>query len=217
MQAAATGVEADVAVRPIHPVVVRLTHWINAFAMSCMILSGWRIYDASPIFHFTFPHWMTLGGWLGGAIAWHFAAMWLFFLNGLCYLSYGILSGHFRRQFLPITPAGVWRDLKAALTFRLAHRLGHYNAVQRLLYVVVILLGATALLSGLAIWKPVQLWALAEFFGGYDFARVVHFLAMAGIVAFIAVHLLLVMLVPKTLPAMIIAGRRGAAPGEVRP
>jgi thiosulfate reductase cytochrome b subunit len=192
--------------RAIHPLAVRITHWINAFAMVCMIMSGWRIYDASPLFGFTFPHWMTLGGWLGGAIAWHFAAMWLLFVNGSVYTLYGLLSGHFRQSFLPLSPTAIWNDMKAALTFRLPHEVGHYNAVQRLLYTVVILLGIAAILSGLAIWKPVQLDWLTGLLGGYDTARLVHFLAMSGIVGFVIVHLALVALVPKTLPPMIVGG-----------
>jgi thiosulfate reductase cytochrome b subunit len=199
------------AARSVHPLPVRITHWINAFALICMILSGWRIYDASPLFDSVeFAHWMTLGGWLGGAIAWHFAAMWLLAVNGLVYLVYGVVSGHFRRDFLPLSPRAVWTDFVAALRFRLAHRLGSYNAVQRLLYAVVILLITTSVVSGLAIWKPVQFQELAALMGGYEGARVVHFLAMAGIVGFIAVHLALVMLVPKTLLPMII----GRAPGH---
>lgn len=210
--------------RTIHPLAVRISHWINAFALICMILSGWRIYDASPLFEdFEFADWMTLGGWLGGALAWHFAAMWLLALNGLAYLVYGFASGHFRRSFLPLTPHAVWRDFVAALRLRLAHRLGVYNAVQRLLYVVVILLITASVLSGLAIWKPVQFQELAAVMGGYPGARLVHFLAMAGIVGFIVVHLALVALVPSTLWPMISGrGPRAAhtphdAVGESRP
>ena len=187
----------------IHPLVVRVTHWLNAFAMVCMIMSGWKIYDASPLFPFTFPAWATLGGWLGGAIAWHLAAMWLLVANGLLYVAYGLIGGHFRRSFLPISPRSVWRDLRAALAFRLDHRLGHYNAVQRLLYVAVLLAGLLAVSSGLALWKPVQLNLLSNLFGGYEVTRRVHFIAMAGIVGFIVVHLALVLLVPRTLPPMI--------------
>ncbi len=187
----------------IHPLLVRLTHWVNAFAMVCMIMSGWQIYDASPLFPFAFPHWATLGGWLGGAIAWHLAAMWLLVGNGLVYGLYGLASGHFRRHFLPLSAGAVWSDLKAALTFRLPHRLGHYNAVQRLLYVLVLLAGLLAVSSGLALWKPVQLRPLSWLFGGYEVTRRVHFVAMAGIVGFVVVHLALVLLVPKTLPPMI--------------
>ena len=190
--------------RPIiHPLFVRITHWINAFAMLCMITSGWKIYNASPIFPFMFAKWLTLGGWLGGALAWHFAALWLLVVNGLVYVLYGILSGHFRHDFLPLGPRAIWRDFVAALTFRLEHRLGRYNAVQRLLYIVVLLFGVGVVVSGLAIWKPVQFQLLTGLLGGYDTARVIHFFMMAGIVGFVAVHLALVFLVPSTLPPMI--------------
>jgi thiosulfate reductase cytochrome b subunit len=195
------------------PLPVRLTHWVNAFAMTCMIMSGWQIYNASPIFSFTFPSWSTLGGWLAGAIAIHFAAMWLLVANGLFYLAYGLLSGYFRRTLLPLTPAQVASDLIAALKFRLRHQPGIYNAVQKLLYIVVLLLGVSAVLSGLAIWKPVQFAPLTALLGGNDTARVVHFLAMAGIVGFITVHLALVALVPKSLLSMITG--HGAAPDLV--
>lgn len=197
------------------PLPVRLTHWVNAFAMTCMIMSGWQIYNASPIFSFTFPRWSTLGGWLAGGIAIHFAAMWLLVANGLFYLAYGLLSGYFRRTLLPLTPGQVARDFIAALTFSLRHEPGIYNAVQKLLYIVVFLLGAGAVLSGLAIWKPVQFAPLTSLLGGYDTARVVHFLAMAGIVGFITIHLALVALVPKSLLSMITG--HGAAPGPVHP
>lgn len=189
--------------KSIHPLFVRVTHWINAFAIVCMIASGWRIYNASPIFDFTFPNSLTLGGWLGGALAWHFAAMWLFAINGLAYLIYGIASGHLRKAFLPLSPHAIWQDAYAALTFRLAHSLGRYNAVQKLLYTGVVLLGILVVLSGLAIWKPVQFQILTALLGGYDFARVVHFAAMTGIVLFVIVHLTLVALVPSTLLPMI--------------
>jgi thiosulfate reductase cytochrome b subunit len=195
---------SDAGRRVLHPAFVRVTHWINAFAMICMIMSGWQIYNASPIFAFTFPRWATLGGWLAGALAWHFAVLWLLVGNGLAYVVYGFASGHFRRDFLPLTPASVWRDLKAALSFRLAHQPGVYNAVQRLLYIGVILLGVGVVLSGLAIWKPVQLQFLTGLLGGYDNARIVHFVMMAGIAGFVLVHLALVAIVPKTLPTMII-------------
>jgi thiosulfate reductase cytochrome b subunit len=203
---------ASIAGRPrrrVHPLVVRVTHWVNAVAMLCMILSGWKIYDASPLFPpLVFPGWATLGGWLGGAIAWHLAAMWLLVANGLLYVAYGLIGGHFRRRFWPISPAAVWRDTRAALTFKLAHRLGQYNAVQRLLYVVVLLAGGLAVASGLALWKPVQLNLLSTLFGGYEITRRVHFIAMSGIVGFVAVHLALVLLVPRTLPPMITGSAR---------
>lgn len=189
--------------RTIHPAVVRVTHWVNAVAMVCMVLSGWGIYNASPLFGFAFPRWATLGGWLGAAIAWHFAVMWLLVVNGLLYFAWGIASGHFRRVLLPVSPAAVRDDLRLAVTLRLPHRPGRYNAVQRLLYWAVLGCGVLVVVSGLAIWKPVQLQELTAVLGGYEAARYVHFVAMAGIVAFILVHLLLVAIVPRTLPPMI--------------
>jgi len=187
----------------VHPLVVRITHWLNALAILCMVTSGWAIYNASPIFPFAFPKWLTLGGWLGGAIAWHFAAMWLLAVNGLVYVIYGFASGHFRRDFLPLTPAALWRDFYAALTFKLSHRLGAYNAVQKLLYAAVLLMGIGVVISGLAIWKPVQFQFFTGLLGGYDTARIVHFAMMAGIAGFVVIHLALVALVPSTLPPMI--------------
>jgi len=196
----------------IHPLAVRAAHWINAFAMACMLASGWAIYNASPIFPFRFPAWATLGGWLGGAIAWHLAAMWLLVVNGLLYALYGIASGRFRREFLPIRASELLRDAGRALTFRLPHEAGRYNAVQRFAYVVVLLLGVLVVASGLSIWKPVQLTWLVGLFGGFDFARKVHFAAMAGIAGFVAIHLLLVLLVPRTLLPMV----TGRAPASGR-
>ena len=195
----------------IHPLVVRITHWINAGAVFCMLFSGWAIYNASPLFPFAFPKWATLGGWLGGALAWHFAAMWIFALNGLAYALYGVFARHFSRNFFPISPAAIWRDVGAALRLRLAHLLGQYNAVQRLAYVVAFLLGILLLASGLALWKPVQLQGLAALFGGYEWARRVHFAAMAGLVGFIFIHLALVLIVPSTLKAMITGRARISA------
>ena len=182
---------------------VRVTHWLNAFAMICMIMSGWLIYDANPLFGFSFPKWATLGGWLGGAIAWHLAAMWLLVGNGGAYIAWGLISGHFRRRFLPIRTGAVWRDLSDALQLRLAHQSGAYNSVQRLFYVGVLALGILAVASGLSLWKPVQFQALSPLFGGYEAARRVHFIAMAGIVGFLAVHIVLVAVVPRTLVAMV--------------
>lgn len=91
----------------VHPLVVRVTHWINAFAILIMVVSGWRIYNADPLFPFKFPADLTLGGWLAGALQWHFAAMWLLALNGLVYVGYGIASGHFRRKLLPLKPSAL--------------------------------------------------------------------------------------------------------------
>ena len=194
------------AARPlIHPVWVRVTHWINALAMLMMIGSGWQIYNASPLFGFTFPTQIALGNWLAGALLWHFAAMWLLVINGVVYVALGLLTGRFRRKLYPINPREVWRDFLAALRGRLAHDdLTVYNAVQRPLYVGVLLTGVVIVLSGLLIWKPVQFQALTAFFGGYNTARYVHFAAMTAILAFLVVHVTLAILVPKSLRAMII-------------
>lgn len=188
----------------IHPLIVRITHWINAVAMLVMIGSGWEIYNASPLFGFSFPRTITLGGWLAGAIQWHFAAMWVLAINGLVYVSYGFWSGRFRRKLLPITPSAVIADATAALRGKLAHDdLSVYNAVQRLLYAGILAVGVIIVLSGLSMWKPVQLWWLTALFGGYDFARYVHFAAMAAIVLFLVIHVVMALLVPKSLRAMI--------------
>jgi len=189
----------------IQPAWVRAMHWTNAVAMILMIMSGWQIYNASPLFGFTFPRTITLGGWLAGALAWHFAAMWLLMVNGLIYLIMGFATGRFRRKLLPISPGGVISDVKAALSFRLAHDdLSRYNYVQKLLYAGIIAVGVVIVLSGLSIWKPVQLQWLTALFGGYDVARYVHFICMSLIVAFLIVHVVLAILVPKSLRAMII-------------
>jgi thiosulfate reductase cytochrome b subunit len=173
--------------------------------MILMIMSGWQIYNASPLFPFVFPPSITLGGWLAGALLWHFAAMWLFVINGLVYVVLGIVTGRFRRKFFPISPRQLVVDIRAGLTFRLSHDdLSVYNAVQKLLYLGVIIAAFVVALSGLAIWKPVQLQTLTALFGGYDFARYVHFAAMAAIVGFLVIHVLLALLVPKSLRAMII-------------
>ena len=188
----------------IHPGWVRICHWINALAILVMIGSGWQIYDASPLFNFTFPRSIALGQWLGGGLLWHFAAMWLLVINGLVYVTLGIVTGRFRRKLLPIIPGEVIGDVKAALTFKLAHDdLSHYNAVQKLLYAGVILCGVLIVLTGLSIWKPVQFQELTALFGGYAVARYVHFFAMATIVGFLVVHVALALIVPKSIRAMI--------------
>ncbi|MCX7312574.1 MAG: cytochrome b/b6 domain-containing protein [Alphaproteobacteria bacterium] len=187
----------------IHPAWVRVTHWINAVAMLVMIGSGWEIYNASQLFGFTYSSSITLGGWLGGALQWHFAAMWVLAINGMVYVALGLITGRFRSKLLPIRPGEVAADVKAALTLKLAHDdLSKYNSVQRLLYAGIIVVGVTIVLTGLAIWKPVQLQWLTALFGGYDVARYVHFFCMAAIVGFLVVHVLLTLIVPKSLRAM---------------
>jgi thiosulfate reductase cytochrome b subunit len=187
----------------VHPLLVRVTHWINAVAVLIMITSGWQIYNASPLFAFTFPDAVTLGGWLAGALQWHFAALWLFVGNGAIYLAYGIVSGHFRRKLLPISPTALVRDLREAMRGRLAHDdLSVYNAAQRAAYVALILALIVLVASGLAIWKPVQLYWLASAMGDYEGARLLHFFAMAAVAFIVLVHVVMVLLVPRTFPAM---------------
>jgi len=188
----------------IHPLVVRITHWVNALAVLVMITSGWRIYNASPLFGLTFPPEVTLGGWLAGALQWHFAGMWLFAINGLVYLAYGLVSGHFRRKLLPVSPRAVLADIRNAVRGRLAHDdLSVYNAAQRAAYLALIALLVLLVASGLAIWKPVQLYWLASLMGDYEGARYVHFFAMAGVAGIVVVHVVMVILVPRTFPAML--------------
>src|SRR5438128_27452 len=189
---------------PVHPAYVRVTHWINAVAIVAMIGSGWQIYNASPLFPFVFPKSITLGGWLAGALLWHFAAMWLLVANGLVYVILGLVTGHFRHRLLPFRSADFIRDLRAALSGRLAYDdLSVYNAVQKAFYIGVILAGILIVVSGLSIWKPVQLRELTALFGGYDTARFVHFFTMAAIVVFLAIHVVMAIIVPKSLWAMI--------------
>jgi thiosulfate reductase cytochrome b subunit len=198
--------EPAVVSRTIHPVWVRVCHWTNAFAMTLMVMSGWQIYNASPLFSFIrFSHSITLGDWLAGALLWHFAAMWILMVNGLVYVTLGFVTGRFRRKLTPITPSGVIADAKAALAGHLAHDdLSKYNSVQKLLYAGIIAVGIIIVLSGLSIWKPVHLQWLTALFGGYDFARYVHFTAMCAIVAFFVIHVVMAFLVPKSLRTMII-------------
>ena len=191
--------------RTVHPAWVRITHWVNAVAVVVMIGSGWEIYNASPLFPFSYPRSITIGGWLAGALLWHFAAMWLFVVNGLVYVVLGILTGRFRRKLLPIRPGDVVADMRAAFKGQLSHDdLAVYNAVQKLLYLGVIVAGVIVVLSGLAIWKPVQLQELTALLGGYEAARYVHFFAMAAIVGFLLIHIVMAFVVPKSLRAMII-------------
>ena len=188
----------------IHPLVVRVTHWLNVLAVLIMITSGWQIYNASPLFAFSFPDAITLGGWLAGALQWHFAGMWLFALNGVVYLLYGIFSGHFRRKLLPISPRAVLHDIGQAVRGHLAHEdLSVYNAAQRAAYLALIFFLVLLIATGLAIWKPVQLYWLASLMGDYEGARYLHFFAMSAVAVIVFVHVVMVVLVPRTFPTMI--------------
>jgi len=190
--------------RPIHPAWVRVTHWTNAIAVLVMATSGWRIYDAAPFLPFEIPVSVTLGGWLAGALLWHFAAMWLLAANGLAYLVLNLASGRLFTRFFPLSLAGIRRDALDALRGRLSHAdPRHYNGVQRLAYLFMMLDLVLLVLSGLVLWKSVQFGLLRDLLGGYEFARRIHFFAMVALVAFVAVHLVMVALVPRTLRPML--------------
>lgn len=189
----------------INPVWVRISHWINAAAVIVMCMSGWQVYEASPIFKaIQFPASITLGGWLGGALLWHFAVMWVLVANFLAYLVLGVITGRLRRKFFPLRLRAIANDLVAALRGKLSHDdLRQYNAVQKLAYLAVITDIVLTVLSGLAIWKPVQLALLRTLMGGFDNARIVHFVAMGVLVGFISIHIVMVALVPRSLLTMI--------------
>lgn len=188
----------------ITPFYVRITHWINALAVPIMIMSGLKIYNASPIFDFKFPSSVTIGGWLGGALLWHFAAMWLLLANGLIYLGLNLSTKRAFNKFFPITFSGFIRDLSDTLRGKLSHDdLSIYNTIQKIAYLSVIVDLILIVISGLVIWKSVQFPILRELLGGYDNARIVHFFCMAYAVFFLAIHLIMVALVPKTILVMI--------------
>ena len=192
----------------LHPLPVRIMHWLNAAGMIIMIMSGWKIYNDEVIFGWLhFPDAITLGTWAQHALQWHFFGMWIIAINGLAYLCYGFISGRFRRRLLPLPLRELIATIRDALTFRLRHDdLTHYNAVQKLLYIGIILVGILAVLSGLSIWKPVQFSELASLFYDFQTARLVHFLCMTAIVLFLIVHVLLALLVPQSLLAMVTGG-----------
>jgi len=194
----------------LHPLPVRAMHWINAVAMIVMITSGWGIYDDYVIIsglHFSKS--MRLGSWAAESLLWHFAAMWILAANGAVYLVYGLVEGRFRERLLPIRIADILKTVNETLHFKIAHDdIAQYNAVQKLLYFVAIAAGISQVLTGLAIWKPIQLWFLVDLFGGFQSARVIHFIGMAVIVGFLLVHVALSLLVPSTLKAMITGGPR---------
>ncbi len=188
--------------RIIHPLFVRITHWINAYAAIAMLMSGMRIYNASPLYEFKFPPEITLGGWLAGALSWHFAVMWLLVINGIAYLLYGIFSGHFIRKMLNIGAMSAYRNIKLEMKYLLLHGTGEYNVIQRLLYVLVIWDVILLFFSGLALWKPVQFQRIADFMGGYEQARYIHFYGMVILGLFILIHVSIAFAVKETIKSM---------------
>jgi thiosulfate reductase cytochrome b subunit len=192
----------------VHPLPLRIMHWINAVAIFIMIGSGWKIYNDDILFSFLrFPDAIVIGKWAQYGLQWHFFGMWIFVINGLAYLTYGVVTGRFRQKLFPISPREVLTTLADALHFRLSHEdLTVYNAVQKILYLGVMLVGILIVTTGLCLWKPVQFSELAALFGNFQTIRLIHFLCMSAIVAFVAVHITLALLVPQSLLAMLTGG-----------
>ena len=205
-------------VHVIHPLVIRITHWLNFFALYIMVASGFRIYNASPIWDFMIPEWLTIGGWLAGARQWHFFAMWLFTFNGLVWLMYNLISRHGRKTtlFRPSDRRGIVPMIKYYLRIEKNHPVVRkYNALQKLAYTSMVFVGGVAVLSGLAIYWPVQLQGITALFGGYDAARIFHFLAMAAIVLFFLGHLQMVAIAGWKNFVSMITGRSTLTAGQL--
>ena len=205
----ATHVKPNARQRPrLHPLPLRITHWINAVAIFIMIGSGWRIYNDDILFRWLqFPDFLVIGKWAQYGLQWHFFGMWIFVLNGFAYVSYGIFTGRFRQKLFPISIKEVLVTVDDALRLRLSHDdLTVYNAMQKTLYLGVILVGMFIVITGLCLWKPVQFSEVADLFGSFQTIRLIHFLCMSAIVAFVAVHVILALLVPRSLVAMITGG-----------
>lgn len=196
--------------RRLHPLAVRIMHWTNAVAMLVMILSGWGIYDDFVIIRgFHFSPYLRLGDWAAPSLQWHFAGMWLLALNGLVYLLYGVVTGRLRERLLPIRIDEVVQTVSDTLHFRISHHdLTVYNAVQKLLYILVVVAGISQVATGLLIWKPIQFSSAVALLGGFQAVRIEHFAGMSVIVGFLVLHIALSLLVPKTLWAMLSGGPR---------
>jgi thiosulfate reductase cytochrome b subunit len=205
--------------RKLHPLPLRVMHWTNAIAIFIMVGSGWKIYNDEVIFGWLhFPEYLTIGKWAQHGLQWHFLGMWIFALNGLAYLTYGLMTGRFRGMLLPVYWSELMQTIKDTLHFHLAHDdLTKYNAVQKLLYIGVICVGIMMVVSGLAIWKPVQFSELLSLFGSFQNARLVHFLCMSAIVLFVVVHVALALLVPRTLVSMVTGGPEVSAEPQPEP
>jgi len=187
-----------------HSAVVRFCHWLNAFALLVMMLSGWRIFIAFPSFGpripehrlLNIPGAITLGGWLGGALQWHYTFMWVFTATGLIYVGYLLASGEYKMMlFRPRDIPGVWPMVRHYFFFGPEPKQTEaYNALQKLAYTTIVLCGALSVLTGIVILRPVQFSGLAWLMGGFHLTRIWHFVAMCGFVAFIPGHLVMVAL-----------------------
>ncbi len=187
-----------------HPFVVRLCHWVNTISLFVMVGSGFRIFQAFPSFGAKIPqkdllHWpgiFSLGGWLGGALQWHLTFMWIYLTTGLLYIGYQVFSGNYRQVlFAQRDIPGVWPVARHYFFFGSKPPLGEtYNPLQKCAYTVAIGLGGLSVLTGFAIWKPVQFSWLAWMMGGFHWARLWHFLIMWALIAFAFGHLIMVIL-----------------------
>jgi Ni/Fe-hydrogenase b-type cytochrome subunit len=187
-----------------HPIVVRFCHWLNAISIFVMTTTGLRIFKAFPSFGpkvpqkalIDIPGALTLGGWLGGALRWHFTFMWIFVATGILYLVYQFLSGHYKTVlFVPRDVPGVWPMARHYFLFGPKPAVtSQYNPLQKLAYTSTVFFGVASVLTGVVIYKPVQFSWLAWLMGGFHLARVWHFAAMCGFLAFIPGHLIMVAL-----------------------
>lgn len=185
-----------------HSLAIRVTHWLNAIALFVMAGSGLRIYLAFPAFgdklpphdFIRFPARYTIGGWLGGALQWHFTFMWLFVGSGLVYVFYQLSTGNWRQVlFAPRDVAGVWPMFRHYFLFGPKPKQEEsYNPLQKLAYTATIFLGVLSTLTGLVLYKSAQLSFLVPLLGGYRSARILHFLSLVGFAAFIPGHLVMV-------------------------
>src|SRR5271163_4944120 len=198
--------EAQVVGRAVyeHPLAVRVCHWMNAVSLFVMVGSGLQIFRAFPSFGAKIPqkdllHWpraFAIGGWLGGALQWHLTFMWIYLATGVIYLGYQLFSGHYRQVlFTHRDFAGVWPMVRRYFLFGpKPQQREAYNALQKQAYTTVMILGVLSVVTGFAIWKPVQLSGLAWLMGGFHGARLWHFLIMIGIALFTLGHLVMVAL-----------------------
>ncbi|WP_086931117.1 cytochrome b/b6 domain-containing protein [Agarilytica rhodophyticola] len=192
---------------PTHSGYLRLLHTLNALTVIGLVSSGWAIYNAAPIYAITFPMSLSLGNYLTEALRWHFALMWIFFITSFSFIVLRLSKSWGGPSLTPISIRSIICDLKLALQFKITHQSGHYNHVQRLLYVCTFILLACLLITGLTLWKPVQLHFLTHIMGGFPTVRIIHFWAMIGICIFTVIHLIMIVVVPRTLLTMIFGGK----------
>jgi thiosulfate reductase cytochrome b subunit len=213
-----------------HHWIVRFTHWATLVLLIGMVTSGLQIYGAyakfgerggpyyvNPLQDAGFPGWSRLGGWLAGGLNWHFALMWGLVGVGLLYLCYLVASGEWRSLlFRPKDVRGAIAMQQYYLRLRKDHPpQGKHNPLQKLAYTFIVLLGLLSVLSGLAIYKPVQFAWLTTLLGGFQAARYWHFWAVWIFVAFTIVHVVLVFAVdPPSLRAMLTGWYRGRFPSH---